>query len=112
MEKIATMRVESKDTKNIDVLGILFLAIFVVVIILPIFFVKESNKSSHLIGELISSVDEIEMNLKERMLVMERNGFSDSTYYKQIGEAKAELKLARDKLIEINVQFKDKQWAN
>ena len=117
MEKMATIG-EKKDTENtksnaIDVIGVLFVIIVVVGIGLLLFFSVESrNKPPHLISEAISSVDKLQERLKGRMLVMEKDGYSDTAYYKHADEIKVELQLVHDKLIEIKVQFKDKPWAN
>ena len=113
MEKIATKGVESKDTKIIDALGILFVIIIFIGFSLLLFFsIKSRNNPHNFTSEAISSVYKLQERLKGRMLVMEKGGFNDSDNYKQAGEIKTELKLVRDKLSEIKIKLKDKPWAN
>jgi len=113
MEKIATKGVESKDTKNIDALGILFVIIVFIGFGLLLFFSVESrNKPSHIISEVISSVDKLQERLKRRMLVMEKGGFNNSDNYRQAEDIKTELELVLDKLSEIKIKIKDKPWVN
>lgn len=46
------------------------------------------------------------------MLIMEKDGFSDSGSYKEANEIQAELELVRNKLIELKIKLKNKPWAN
>ena len=113
MEKIATKGVESKDTKNIDALVILFVIIvFIGSGLLLSFSVESKNKPPHLISEVVYFVDKLQKRLKGRMLVMEKGGFNNSDNYRQAEDIKTELELVRDKLIEIKMKLKNKPWAN
>jgi len=117
MEKMVTIG-EKEDTENtkFNAIGALFtIIVFISISLLAfflVFFVVDEKKPSYLIIAAISSVDELEERLKGRMLVMEKDGYSDSAYYKHADEMKVELQLVHDKLIEIKVKLKDKPWAN
>ena len=113
MEKIATKGVESKDTKIIDALGILFVIIIFIGFSLLLFFsIKSRNNPHNFTSEAISSVYKLQERLKGRMLVMEKGGFNDSDNYRQAEDIKTELELVLDKLSEIKIKLKDKPWAN
>ena len=113
IEKIATKEVESKDTKIIDALGILFVIIIFIGFSLLLFFsIKSRNNPHNFTSEAISSVYKLQERLKGRMLVMEKGGFNDSDNYRQAEDIKTELELVLDKLSEIKIKLKDKPWAN
>jgi len=113
MGKTATIGVKSKDTENTNALGIFFIILFFTGIILfTIYTERQWDKPSYRVDKLISSMYGLEMHLEERMLIMEKNGFTDSTNYKQARDTKTEMEWVCDKLVEIKMKLKDKPWAN
>ena len=103
---------DTEKTKSNDIVVLFAIIVFISINLLILFVVEARNKPSHLISEAISSIDKAKEKLKGRMLVMEKDGYSDSAYYKHADEMKVELQLVHDKLIEIKVKLKDKPWAN
>ena len=113
MEKTETIGVKNRGLKKKGFFGLLFFStLFFGLMICLTIFEKKTTIPFYLISEAISSIDKAKEKLKGRMLVMEKDGYSDSAYYKHADEMKVELQLVHDKLIEIKVKLKDKPWAN
>ena len=110
---MATIEAKNKDCEKTQVQVLLVLIVIVlggIFVCLLNYFAEKIETPSRLIDGVIYSMDKLREKLKERTLVMERDGSSDdSAYYKQVGEAKTELKLVYDKLIEIKIKLKNKQ---
>lgn len=112
---------KSKDNESIDEikknessLGGIFLVavVFFGFTFFMFCIVEKINSPPYLVDNLISSTDKLNKKLKGRILIIKKDGFSDSASYKDANEIQAELEFVRDKLIELKIKLKNKPWAN
>ncbi|MCK6463045.1 MAG: hypothetical protein L6Q29_04515 [Candidatus Pacebacteria bacterium] len=108
-----TDRSAEKKSKCSNFLAFLFFALFVCGLFAGFVYINETtNTPLYLNDELIAKVNELAKKINGKILVIERDGFSDSKNYRELKEIQNEFNLIRDKLVEIKIRMKNKTWAN